>query len=155
MFDDVWDPKIHIVPRFEIPVDWRIDRSFDWGSSRPFSVGWWAESNGSDVRMPDGSWRSTVRGDLFRIGEWYGWNKKPNEGLKMLAVEIAKGIVEREIKMGIRNRCKPGPADSSIFVAENGSCIGDDMEKSVRLDDGTVHKGVYFARADKSPGSRS
>ena len=25
---------------------------FDWGSSKPFSVGWWAESDGSDVEIP-------------------------------------------------------------------------------------------------------
>jgi hypothetical protein len=42
MFDDIWcdyRDKI-VVPRFEIPKTWRIDRSFDWGSSKPFSVGW-------------------------------------------------------------------------------------------------------------------
>ncbi len=154
MFDDVWNPKIHLVKPFVIPNSWRIDRSFDWGSSAPFSVGWWAESDGSDVQMADGKWRSTVRGDLFRINEWYGWNGKPNEGLRMLAVEIAKGIIEREIKWGINTRVKPGPADSAIFNVENGVCIADDMAKSVRLADGNTYKGVAFTKADKSPGSR-
>ena len=31
MFGDVWKPEHNIVSRFEIPLDWRIDRSFDWG----------------------------------------------------------------------------------------------------------------------------
>lgn len=154
MFDDVWSPKVHVTKPFRIPLNWRIDRSFDWGSSAPFSVGWWAESDGSDVLLEDGTWRSTVRGDLFRIGEWYGWNGKPNEGLRMLAVEVAKGIVEREQRLKIDGLCKAGPADTSIFDVENGSCIADDMAKPVRLDSGVEHKGVYFARADKSPGSR-
>lgn len=154
MFDDMWKPKVHVVKPFEIPYSWRIDRSFDWGSSAPFSVGWWAESDGTDVRLADGQWRSTVRGDLFRINEWYGWNKKPNEGLRMIAVDVAKGIVEREINMGIHDRCKPGPADTSIFDVENGNCIADDMALPVRMDDGQNYKGVYFTRADKSPGSR-
>ncbi len=154
MFDDVWDPHTHILKHFEIPDDWRVFRAFDWGSSAPFSVGWWAESDGSDVRDGEGKWRSTVKGDLFRINEWYGWCGKPNEGLKMLAVDIAKGIVMRELKMGIFNRIRPGPADSSIYDAENGVSIGLDMQKPVRLDDGKTYKGVYFTPADKRPGSR-
>lgn len=154
MFDDVWDQRVHVLRAFKIPANWRIDRSFDWGSSKPFSVGWWAESDGSDVQMADGTWRSTVRGDVFRIAEWYGWNNKPNEGLRMLAVDIAKGIVEREIKMGIYGRVRAGPADSSIYDVENGVSIGLDMEKKVRLDDGRTYNGVKFVPADKRPGSR-
>jgi len=154
MFDDIWKPKHHVVKPFDIPHSWRIDRSFDWGSSAPFSVGWWAESDGSDVRLKDGTYRSTVRGDLFRINEWYGWNGKPNEGLTMLAVDIAKEIVEREIKMGIYDRCKAGAADTSIFNVENGNCIADDMAKRVRLADGLEYRGVTFTKADKSAGSR-
>ncbi len=48
--DDVWKPRL-ILPRFKIPKGWRIDRSFDWGSSHPFSVGWWAESNGEEIEL--------------------------------------------------------------------------------------------------------
>ena len=158
MFGDVWRPRIHIVPRFVIPNTWRIDRSFDWGSSRPFSVGWWAESDGSDVKMADGTWRSTVRGDLFRCAEWYGWTGKPNEGLKMLASDIAKGIVEREVRWGWRtptsSRVLAGPADSSIFDTENGNCIAVDMARRVRLAAGQEYKGVQWVKADKRPGSR-
>lgn len=154
MFDDVWKPKVHVVRPFNIPSSWRLDRSFDWGSSRPFSVGWWAESDGSDYMDGDGRVRSSVRGDLFRIAEWYGTTGEPNEGLKMLAVDIAKGIIQREIDMRLHGRVKAGPADSSIFDVENGMCIADDMERKVRLDDGREFPGPKFDRADKSPGSR-
>jgi len=51
MFDDVWNQRFHWIKPFEIPGDWKIDRSFDWGDSKPFSVGWWAQSNGSDVKL--------------------------------------------------------------------------------------------------------
>ncbi|MBY0429793.1 MAG: terminase family protein, partial [Rhodospirillales bacterium] len=74
MFDDVWNSAVHVLIPFDVPQSWRLDRSFDWGSSRPFSVGWWAESDGSDIVLADGTRRSTVAGDLFRIAEWYGWN---------------------------------------------------------------------------------
>ncbi len=153
MFDDVWDDRTHMVRPFTIPHNWRIDRSFDYGSSAPFSVGWWAESDGSDVQLADGTWISTVRGDLYRIAEWYGWTGKNNQGLRMLANEIAAGIIEREIAMGIHTRVKPGPADNSIWNVENGNSIAADMRKQVRID-GKLYNGVEWLRSDKSRGSR-
>jgi hypothetical protein len=155
MFDDIWYncKQYSVVDPFEVPSSWKIDRSFDWGSSKPFSVGWWAESDGSDLRLANGQVRSTVRGDLFRIAEWYGCGKNDNEGLKLLATEISKGIVERELKWGIRDRVRPGPADSSIFDEENGNCISDDMLQEVTIG-GVKYKGIKWKRADKSPGSR-
>jgi hypothetical protein len=153
MFDDVWDSLHHILKPFDIPHSWRIDRSFDWGSSKPFSVGWWAESDGSDVQLKDGTWRSTVRGDLFRISEWYGWSGKANQGLRMLANDIAAGIIEREIAMGLYGRVKPGPADNSIWDTENGNSIAADMARDIKIN-GKTHKGVTWIRSDKSAGSR-
>lgn len=142
MFGDVWDHKRHIVQPFDVPRTWRIDRSFDWGSARPYSVGWWAESDGCDIELPDGSTKSTQRGDLYRIAELYGWTGKPNEGTRELAVEVARKIKALEASMG--RRVWPGPADSMIFDTENGKCIADDM----------ANVGVGWKKADKRPGSR-
>ena len=153
MFDDVWRPKHHIVKPFPIPHSWRIDRAFDWGSSRPFSVGWYAQSDGSDYYDADGRVHSSVRGDLFRIHEWYGWNGRPNEGKRLLAVDVAKGIIERELAWKLHKRVKAGPADSSIFDAENGDSIAMDMAKPVRIGN-DMYPGVQWERADKRPGSR-
>lgn len=153
MFDDVWDSKTHVVKPFRIPSSWKIDRSFDWGSSRPFSVGWWAESDGSDFIDENGVAHSTVRGDLFRIGEWYGTNGKTNEGLRLLATDIATGIIERQLAMGIHSRVKPGPADNSIYDTENGVSIAKDMSKKTRAN-GIIYEGVTWTRSDKSAGSR-
>lgn len=153
MFDDVWDSVQHVLRPFTLPATWRIDRSFDYGSSAPFSVGWWAESDGCDVQIADGTWRSTVKGDLFRIAEWYGWSGKANQGLRMLANDIAAGIIEREIAMGIHNRVKPGPADNSIWDVENGNSIAADMANRVKVK-GSTYSGVNWMRSDKSAGSR-
>lgn len=153
MFDDVWDSNQNVVKPFSIPPNWRIDRSFDYGSSAPFSVGWWAESDGSDLYLSDGSVMSTVRGDVFRIAEWYGWSGKANQGLRMLANDIAAGIIEREIKMGLYGKVHPGPADNSIWDVENGNSIAAEMARNVNLK-GTSYKGVNWTRSDKSAGSR-
>jgi hypothetical protein len=161
MFDDVWSPQFNLIKPFPIPDNWKITRSFDWGASKPFSMAWWAISNGEDVQLADGSWRATMRGDIFRIKEWYGSTGKPNEGLNILASEIAEGIIERELAMGWRRphenwcRVKPGVADSQIFAAENGNCIATDMAVKCRLDDGYKYPGIRWNPADKRPGSRS
>lgn len=156
MFDDVWVEKVNVVDRFEIPNTWRIDRSFDWGSSKPFSVGWWAESDGSDYLGADGRWHSTVRGDIFRVAEWYGWNGKPNEGRKMLAVDVAKEIANRERQLfGDRHKVHPGPADNAIHNEENGVCIARDMGKKLITTDGREYRnGIQWTLADKKAGSR-
>lgn len=142
IFSDVWRPSRHVVEPFEVPKSWRIDRSFDWGSSKPFAVQWWAESDGTDVKLNDGSTRSYPRGTLFLIAQWYGSNGKANEGCRMLAAEVARGILQREKNMG--RIVNPGPADTSIFDSQNGSCIAADMELC----------GVRWERAQKGPGSR-
>ncbi len=130
MFDDVWDPRVHVLAPFDPPSSWRIDRSFDWGSSKPFSVGWWAESDGTEATLRDGTKRTFPRGTLFRIAEWYGWNQKPNEGLRMVDSEIGRGIVQRQKEIAWGGRVKPGPADSSIFDQQNGDSPAAQQERA-------------------------
>jgi len=151
MFDDVWEAVKHVVPDFEVPFSWRIYRAFDWGSSAPFSVGWWAVSDGTDVKIGNRVC-STVRGDLFRIAEWYGWNGEPNRGVKMLNHDIAKGIIERELTMGIHERCKAGPADASIFKTENGICYANELMRSQFIQ-GKKRK-LTFVSSNSAPGTR-
>ena len=144
MFDGVYDPDFHILKPFSIPEGWTIDRAFDWGSSKPFSLGWFAESNGTPYKDADGEEVSTVKGDIFHIAEWYGTNGKPNGGLVLEPSEFADGVVERELHYGFRNRVKPGPADLNIFTRDRGASMHDLYAR----------KGVKFQRANKGPMSR-
>lgn len=150
-FDDLWDSSIHVMPRFRVPKTWRIDRSFDWGSTHPFSVGWWAEANGEEATMEDGSTFCPPAGTLIRINEWYGGTDDgTNTGLKLSAPEIAWGILKREKKMlddgWIQTKPLPGPADNQIGDARESDV--DTIAKKMR------DAGVDWERSDKSPGSR-
>lgn len=150
MFDDVWKPDIHILSPFTIPGSWIVDRSFDWGSSRPYSVGWWAESSGESVIMSDGTKRTFPPKTIFRIAENYGWNGNPNEGVKLTAREISQRITAKETELlnspllSAHREIRPGPADSAIFDTQNGNCIAQDM----------LDSGITWLHADKRPGSR-
>ena len=146
MFDDVWDSSTNVVPNFParlIPRGWRIDRSLDWGSSTPFSVGWWLESNGEPIEW-QGRLIGPIRGDLIRFHEWYGWTGKRNEGVKMLPGAVAQGIIDREEDMDLRGRVRPGPADHNIFTNDSGPTADSIMRE----------KGVTWEMAVKGPGSR-
>lgn len=162
MFDDIWysHKDTIVVPDFDVPWSWRIMRAYDHGSSKPWSVGYYAESDGTDLELPDGSVRSTVRGDLFRVGEVYGWqNGQANVGSRMLVADIKKKIVEYEVNRGWRDlqtgksRVKRGPADTSIFDDNNGVCIAEDFERPFTMNGYRV-RGIVWEKADKGPGSR-
>lgn len=97
-----------------IPKDALRFAAFDWGSAKPFSVGWYAVS--------DGSW-GLPKGAILKYREWYGTTGQPNVGLKMFAESVAEGILEREKGEQIRYRV----ADPSIFQRDGGPSIGERM----------------------------
>lgn len=149
-FGAAWRPAVHVLAPFAIPRAWPIDRSFDWGSSRPFSVGWWTVADGTAVevgRDAEGKpiTRTFVRGTLIRIAEWYGCKPgRPNVGLGLNGRDIAAGILERQKNWWPNRYIAPGPADSSIFDVQDGHCIADSLKAG----------GVTWLPANKGPGSR-
>lgn len=104
----------HVIEPFEIPAHWMRYRALDWGSARPFSVGWYAVADG-DTRLP--------RGALVKYREWYGWNGTPNIGIKLTAEQLAHGILNREV-YGETPSCF---ADPSIFSQDGGPSIAERM----------------------------
>src|SRR5215469_722037 len=118
----------HVIAPMLLPEHWPRFRSFDWGSARPFSCGWWAVS--------DGSLPSIARGALVRYREWYGMrNAEPNVGLKLTAEAVADGIKQRE-------QDDPAPltgvADPAMFAEDGGPSI------AMRM----ISRGVVFRPAD-------
>jgi hypothetical protein len=144
-FGAAWDRRVHVLPTVAIPRSWRLDRSFDWGSARPFSVGWWAESDGSPLKLAPDKVLTFPRGTLVRVAEWYGCDPEiPNTGLRLTASQIADGIKERERELFHGRTVHPGPADSSIFDVQDGHCIATNFEAA----------DILWTRANKGPGSR-
>lgn len=157
-FDDLWREDVHKVPRFRVPPGWHVSRSFDWGSTHPFSLGWWALCDGTEATLPDGRRWAPPRGTLIRIAEWYGCAKDhkgqlrigDNVGLKMSATDIGKGAAYREKLLlaegWIPTEVESGPADNQI---EDQPQIDVD---SIKLK--MEAEGVTFTKSNKSPGSR-
>lgn len=153
-FDDVWG-TICVLPRFKVPAGWRVDRSFDWGSSHPFSVGWWAEANGEEATLPDGSTFCPPAGTLIRICEWYGTKEVgTNQGLKLGVAKISKRIKEIEAKLReegwIAKAVRPGPADNQIYDTRQVDEYGESDSLAAQFE----ANGIEWEHSDKSPGSR-
>ena len=116
----------HVIEPFRVPSYWKIYRGFDFGYSRPFSVGWYAADQ--DGRM-------------YRIREFYGCTGVPNEGIRMEPGQIAKKIRQIEAEdPNLRNKKIHGIADPSIFDESRGESVAQMMER----------EGVYFEKADNT-----
>lgn len=129
-FFDCWSPMRHILRPFAIPEHWVRFASFDWGSAKPFSVGWWAISDGHHV---DGRW--IPPGAMVRYREWYG-AAGANKGLGMPVADVADGIKRLEKGERIDYRV----ADPACWKADGGPSHAETM----------LSRGVIFKRADNS-----
>lgn len=152
--DDLWDSNFHVVDRFVVPESWYIDRSFDNGTRHPFSVGWWAESDGTEAEIVDRFGNSRIfcppAGSLIQLFEYYGSDDiGSNKGTGLSSRAIAEEIVKIEVNLvnagWISTRPKPGSADNKIRETNPDA---DNMEKIM------AKAGVKWLPSDKASGSR-
>src|SRR5262245_27647805 len=117
---DCWRYDLHVVEPFTVPSEWARFRSMDWGSAKPFSVGWWAIAT-EDHRVGD---RILPRGMLVRYREWYGASGL-NVGLKATAESVAQGIAEREQGETLRY----GVLDPACFKEDGGPSLAERINR--------------------------
>src|SRR3569833_295125 len=108
-FFDEWSEARHVVEPFTIPEHWTRFRSGDWGSAKPFSIGWWAvasdDTKAGKLTIP--------RGAMVRYREWYGCVEgKPNTGRKLTAEQVADGILS---KQALGEKVELGVLDPAAF----------------------------------------
>lgn len=121
--------RVHGIEPFDIPPEWEKYCVFDWGFSKPFSVGWYAVD---------------YDGVIYRYREWYGCKEGESDvGLKLQAWEVARGILEREnetIRMRIADPSIWHPRPDNRKSEAKGPTIFDDC----------ASEGVYFTKADNN-----
>lgn len=114
----------HVITPFRVPDGWTIWRSFDWGYSRPFSVGWYAVDH--DRRM-------------YRIRELYGCTGTPNTGVQWEPAHVAREIRRIEAEdPNLRGRKIYGVGDPAIWQSDGTESIGALMER----------ERVFFEKGD-------
>lgn len=140
---DCWTSDFVLDP-FDIPLHWYRFRSFDWGSAKPFSCGWWAVA-GEDTILSPG--RVIPQGAIVRYSELYGMKAgKPDEGLKLFADEVARRVkahelsVHKNLPQKFFGHVDDAVADPACFIHNGGPSIAENM----------AIEGVKFRPGDNS-----
>ncbi len=133
-FDDFTDAPTHyedrlytnVISPFEVPSDWNIVRSFDWGFAKPFDCSWWAID---------------YEGRAYLILQLYGCTGVANEGLKWHAQKVFSEIrrIENEHRW-LKGKQITGIADPSIWSEDGGEPIIAAADRNQ----------IYFQKADNS-----
>jgi hypothetical protein len=131
----------HVLAPFPIPQGWTKCRAMDWGSAAPFSVGWYAVSDGQMFEASINGETKQLwfpRGALIKYREWYGMKPGENNvGLKLDTEEVADGIREREKNDGPIDLCV---IDPSAMKTDGGPSHAERMGK----------RKVHFQKADNN-----
>lgn len=128
-FFDNYRRDRHVLKRWSPPKHWTRYRAMDWGSAKPFSVGWyaiadddaWAPGQTGEVRIP--------RGALVRYREWYGCQRDEagrvlaDTGLKLDVEDVAAGILRREVDAGEQVDGQLSVADPSMWKEDGGPSL--------------------------------
>ena len=130
-FSGAWSPERVIRP-FRIPDHWTRFRSVDWGFATPFSVGWWAVSDGTVSNVPAGA--------LVRYREWYGaqtdrrTGKFLNVGLRMDGDQVGREIVKRSLMVvdgkEVPEKIAYTVADPSMWRVDSGPSQAEKMARA-------------------------
>ena len=114
----------HVIEPFDIPREWRIYRSYDFGYAKPFSCAWWAVD---------------FDGVIYRILELYGCTENPDEGVRWTPERQFRRIREIEdTHPYLKGRDIQGVADPAIWDTSRGESI---YETALR------HR-IYFQKGD-------
>ena len=122
----------HVISPVKIRKHWTIYRGFDWGSYRPFSVGWYAVDE---------------EGTMYRFKELYGVQKSGGESLANQGVEWTSEKIFRKVyeieqtDPDLKGKDIIGIADKAIFQkTDTGISIADTAMKC----------GVFFHPSDST-----
>jgi hypothetical protein len=129
-FFDKIRPNRHYLKPWTPPKHWTRFLSMDWGSAKPFSIGWWVVvDEDTELELRDGGTVLVERGAIVRYKEWYGVKRDENdlpignEGLKLLAEDVGRGIRQRLKAAGEVIDVQLSVADPSMWKEDGGPSI--------------------------------
>lgn len=125
--------NVHGIEPFDIPPEWERVMTFDYGYARPFAALWFAVDHD---------------GVIYLYREHYGRKivgaERMDEGLRMVARDVAKGIIRIEDKSNERIRTRI--ADPSIFHNVSSRRHAEVIGTSPAED--MLGEGLFFLKAD-------
>jgi hypothetical protein len=117
----------NMVRNFSIPDHWTKFISMDWGTAKPFSVGWYAVVDEHTRIKEKDNWDEKLlsKGAIVRYREFYGWNGQPDVGCRLESPDVAKRIlaIEDETQEKIDYRI----GDSAMWGEHDGMSVAERM----------------------------
>lgn len=117
----------HLLRQFQPPRHWTHFQSIDWGTGKPFSIGWYCVSDGAYLAARD-NWPEIYlpAGAIIRFAEMYGWNGKADQGCRKDARTVAREVRAFEESL----RLPPMDyrvADSGMWAQHDGPSPAENM----------------------------
>lgn len=119
----------HMIRSFPLPEHWTKFTSLDWGSSKPYAVGWFAVTGETVVMRANDRWPEITigKGSIIMYRELYGWNGRPDEGAREESWQVADKVIGLETE-AINYRI----GDSAMWAEHDGPSIAERFMQRLR-----------------------
>lgn len=137
----------HMIRSFEIPKHWTKFTCMDWGTARPYSIGWYCVVDDDLILKPKDDWseRLIARGSIIRYRELYGYGGQANTGTREESYQVARKMIERE-KEVVDYRI----ADSAMWAEHDGPSAAENFcNELVKLQRQAIKDGFKVEPGEK------
>ncbi len=120
----------HMIRPFEMPGHWTRFTSMDWGTAKPYSIGWYAVPDEDVILKAREDWpeRLIPKGSIIRYKELYGWGGQPDVGTR----EEARVVAEKMHKMeNINENIDYRIADSAMWAQHDGPSAAENFQRAL------------------------
>lgn len=137
----------HCIRPFEIPHWWTRFTSLDWGSTKPYAVGWYTVCDENLlIKARDGYPEMVIgKGSIIKYKELYGWNGKPDEGLREESWQVAEKIAGMELQS---EKITYRIADSAMWAEHDGPSIAERLMDALEKE-GASCPNMELSRKDR------
>lgn len=119
---------VHAVRPFPIPHWWTKFTCLDWGTAKPYAVGWYAVADEDLLLKARDHWpeKLIAKGSIIKYKELYGWNGEPDQGCRHESWQVADRIHAMETE---EDEITYRIADSAMWAEHDGPSAAENMMK--------------------------
>lgn len=121
----------HQIRQFTPQPYWTKFTCIDWGTAKPYSVGWYCVPDEDVVLTAKNGYREMLipKNSIIRYREMYGWNGKPDEGRREESWQVAQKMLCHELDCTDMIPDIEGGKDMTKPIAEKRRSLKDKAEK--------------------------
>ena len=120
----------HMLRPFDVPHWWTKFTCMDWGTAKPYSIGWYAVVDDDLILKANGDWpeRFIAKGSIIRYRELYGYGGHPDTGTREESWEVARKMIAME-----HEKIDYRIADSAMWAEHDGPSAAENFQRELAL----------------------